>query len=97
MVVDPLTFGLCPPYLLAMKSTVDEVRSQALVLSPGERAALAHDLIVSLDSPDTLGLGTKAEAEISRRVHMVREGTAKGRPAEQVFREIEAKHASRDK
>ena len=76
-----------------MKTTVDEVRSQALVLSPSERALLAHDLILSLDSPDKLGLDAKDEAEIARRVRMVREGSAQGRPSHQVFGSIETKRA----
>ena len=78
-----------------MKATLDEIRSQALVLPPSERAGLAHDLILSLDSPDTLSLNSQTEAEIGRRVGMVREGKARGRQAVQVFGEIEAKYAGK--
>ena len=60
-------------------------------LSLSERASLAHDLILSLDGPSDFDLGPEQEAEIARRVQMVREGTAKGRPATEVFRDIKAK------
>jgi putative addiction module component (TIGR02574 family) len=60
-------------------------------LSLSERASLAHDLILSLDEPSDFDLGPEQEAEIVRRVQMVREGTARGRPAAEVFRDIKAK------
>ena len=63
-----------------------------LALPASERAMLAHDLIVSLDDPSGYELSPSQEAEIKRRVRMMREGKARGRPAEQVFADIEAKH-----
>lgn len=60
-------------------------------LSLSERASLVHDLILSLDDPSAFDLGPEQEAEIDRRVQMVREGTAKGRPAADVFHDIRAK------
>lgn len=60
-------------------------------LSLSERASLVHDLILSLDDPSAFDLGPEQEAEIDRRVQMVREGTAKGRPASDVFHDIRAK------
>ena len=45
-------------------------------MSASERASLAHDLILSLDSESDLDLGAETETEIVRRVAMVREGTA---------------------
>ena len=74
-----------------MTKTMQAVRDEALSLSLSERASLAHDLILSLDEPSDFDLGTEQEAEISRRVGMVREGTAKGRPAGDVFADIKAK------
>ena len=53
-----------------MKGIVEKVRSQALVLSPSERASLAHDLILSLDEADSLALSAHTEAEIGRRVEL---------------------------
>jgi putative addiction module component (TIGR02574 family) len=67
------------------------VRDEAMTLSPSERASLAHGLILSLDEPLAFELGPEQEAEISRRVQMVHEGAAKGRPAPDVFADIKAK------
>lgn len=74
-----------------MSTTIQTVRDEALALSLSERASLAHDLILSLDEPSDFDLGPEREAEIARRVHMVREGTANGRPSIDVFRDIRAK------
>ena len=63
------------------------------MLSASERASLAHDLILSLDEPSDLELSPMQETEIQRRVQMVQEGTAKGRPADEVFAEIKAKYS----
>lgn len=71
-----------------MSKTVDKVRNDALALSPSERASLAHDLILSLDNPADYMLSPEQEGEIQRRVQMVREGQAKGRPAQDVFSQI---------
>lgn len=60
-------------------------------LSVSERASLAHDLILTLDSPSDFELGQQGEAEIRRRVGVVKEGRASGRQAEEVFCDIEAK------
>lgn len=74
-----------------MSSTVQTVRDEAMALSLSERASLAHDLILSLDEPSDFDLGAEQETEIARRVQMVREGTARGRPVADVFRDIKAK------
>jgi putative addiction module component (TIGR02574 family) len=74
-----------------MNSAVQTVRDEALSLSLSERASLVHDLILSLDDPSDFDLGPEQEAEIARRVRMVREGTAEGRPAADVFHDIKAK------
>ncbi|HVM62587.1 MAG TPA: addiction module protein [Verrucomicrobiae bacterium] len=71
-----------------MSKLVDKVRTDALALSPSERASLAHDLILSLDDPADYTLSPEQEAEIQRRVQIVREGQAQGRSAEDVFRDI---------
>ena len=59
-----------------MTKPADKVRSDALALSPSERASLAHDLILSLDDPADYTLSPEQEAEIQRRVQTVREGRA---------------------
>lgn len=74
-------------------STVKEIYDQAIMLSASERASLAHDLILSLDEPSDFELSPAQEAEIQRRFQMVQEGTAKGRPADEVFADIKAKYS----
>ena len=71
-----------------MSVTADQIRSEVLGLSVSERASLAHDLILSLDDTADLDLGAEQEQEIQRRVAMVREGKATGRPADTVFADI---------
>ncbi|MBN2561717.1 MAG: addiction module protein, partial [Phycisphaerae bacterium] len=72
-----------------MKS-VEEIRKEAMTLSVGERASLAHDLILSLDEPGAYELSPEQEAEIRRRVRRIESGKATGRPAADVLAEIEA-------
>ena len=70
--------------------TMEQVRKEAMTLSAGERASLAHDLTVSLEDPAAYEISPEQEAEIRRRVGMVKRGRAAGRPATEVFADIEA-------
>ena len=72
---------------------VDAICREVMPLSAGERASLAHDLILSLDEPGTYEAGPEQEGEIHRRVRKVRDGKAAGRVAADVLRDIEAKLA----
>lgn len=74
-------------------NTIGEVRSKIMALPARERASLAHDLILSLDHPTNYELSPAQEDEIQRRVNMVREGAASGRPAAEVFADIKAKYS----
>jgi len=74
-------------------TTVEKLRSEVMTLSASERASLAHELILSLDDPDDYDLSPAQETEIQRRLKMVREGTASGRPAAEVFADIRAKYS----
>jgi putative addiction module component (TIGR02574 family) len=74
-------------------STVKDIHDQAMELSASERASLAHDLILSLDDPSDFELSPAYETEIRRRIQVVREGTAAGRPADEVFTDIKAKYS----
>ncbi len=73
-------------------NTVQDIQTEAMALSPSERAGLAHDLILSLEDPTDFELSPGQEQEIQRRIQMVREGTATGRPTEDVFADIKAKY-----
>lgn len=70
---------------------MEEIRREAMTLSAGERASLAHDLILSLEDPDAYELSPEQEAEIRKRVRRVKSGRAAGRPAAEVLAEIEAR------
>lgn len=70
----------------------EKVRSEVMALSASERASLAHDLILSLDDPGDYDLSLVQENEIQRRLKLVREGSASGRPASEVFADIRAKY-----
>lgn len=73
-------------------SAIQEVRNEIMTLSASERASLAHDLILSLDDPAAYELSS-AQESIQRRVKMVREGSAIGRPAAEVFDDVRAKRS----
>ena len=64
-----------------------------MALSASERACLAHDLILSLDEPGDYDLSPAQEAEIQRRMAVVREGTAQGRSSNAVLAEIRATYS----
>jgi len=74
-----------------MKMVMERVRGDALKLPVDERATLAHELILSLDTPSAYALPPSVEKKIGRRAQSVREGTASSRPAEDVFADVEAK------
>jgi putative addiction module component (TIGR02574 family) len=71
--------------------TIEQVRKEAMALSASERASLAHDLLISLDDPAAYELSPEQEAEIHRRVRMVKGGKAAARPAAEVFADVEAR------
>jgi len=62
-----------------------------MALSAGERTSLAHDLILSLEDPDSCELSEKQEAEVRKRIRGVKGRKAVDRPAAEVLAEIEAK------
>jgi len=54
----------------------EKVRKQASTLTERERAALAHDLVSSLDGEADENAGTQWEAAIHQRLSELDEGTA---------------------
>lgn len=56
--------------------TLDRLRSQILTLSESERAALARELIMSLDGPRDDSVEQAWNEEIVRRVSKVKSGKA---------------------
>jgi putative addiction module component (TIGR02574 family) len=76
-----------------MSPVVDRLKSELTSLSPIERAELAHFLIHTLDSELEDGVEAAWDAELARRVEEIKSGGARGKPAEQVFAEIRARHS----
>jgi putative addiction module component (TIGR02574 family) len=70
-----------------MNATLEEIRREALLLTPAQRAELADFLVESLDltSPDEVQHLWIEEA--SRRLEEVRSGKAKTIPGEDVLAE----------
>jgi len=77
--------------LEAMSVTVTQLTEQALGLPENDRAELAHRLLLSLDEVPEEGVDEAWEEEIAKRAERVRNGTAKGRPAEEVLQELRAR------
>jgi putative addiction module component (TIGR02574 family) len=76
-----------------MSLSVAQLTEEALTLPEQARANLARTLLESLD-PLTVREDVEAawEEEIQRRVAKVRDGTATGRPADEVFRDIRKRY-----
>jgi putative addiction module component (TIGR02574 family) len=75
-----------------MAATVAKLAEDALTLSDRERAELAHKLLVSLEGAPEENEEEAWDAEIAKRVDRIKEETAKGRLAEEVFRDIRARY-----
>jgi putative addiction module component (TIGR02574 family) len=70
-----------------MSRTFEEVRSEALALTPEERGHLGEELLDSIESEEGIEWDDDYAAEIQRRVAEVRAGTAKMVSADEAFAE----------
>ncbi|HEY3901796.1 MAG TPA: addiction module protein [Chthoniobacter sp.] len=75
-----------------MAATIDQLTHEALGLNESERALLAQTLLESLE-PAEEGVEEAWAIEVGRRLERVRTGEAQGRSAEEVFRDIRARHS----
>lgn len=75
-----------------MVTTLEQVTRDALLLTESERAHLAHELLRSLETSTDEDIDAAWAAEVTARANRVREGTAEGRPAEEVFRDLRARY-----
>jgi putative addiction module component (TIGR02574 family) len=75
----------------AMTEAVEQLKSQANALSAAERADLAYFLLTTLE-PEEEGVDEAWRVEIARRVADIRNGTAVGRPAEEVLTELRERY-----
>jgi putative addiction module component (TIGR02574 family) len=70
-------------------TTLQRALDLALELPENERAALAHDLIASLDGPADTGAEQAWEAEITKRLDELEAGNARTVDAEEALRKID--------
>ena len=73
-----------------MGSEARKILEHALALAPDERAALAHELIASLDGEGASSVDEAWAAEITRRAERVLAGESRGVPWEVARREVRA-------
>lgn len=71
-----------------MGKTFSEIESEAMALPVNERAALAGDLIESLDTESSEECEQAWLDEAERRYAAYAKGEIKGQPAEQVIAEL---------
>jgi len=74
-----------------MTAIAAQLTEQALTLSENERAELAHKLLLSLDEESAEGVDQAWDEEAEMRLERVKNGTAQGRPAEEVLKDIRAR------
>jgi putative addiction module component (TIGR02574 family) len=77
-----------------MIETVEEIKSKLSALSFGERAALAHFLIHSLDEETDPEREAAWDVELAKRAQEIQSGIAVGEPADKVFSDLLKKHRS---
>jgi putative addiction module component (TIGR02574 family) len=70
-----------------MSPAVEHWKDQLGALPNDERAELAHFLLISLEPQDDEA-ESLWEDEVAKRVADIRSGTAKGRPVEDVMKEL---------
>ena len=75
-----------------MGKTFSEIESEAMALPPNERAALARDLIESLDADLSEDYEEVWLEEAERRYAAYASGEIKGRSAEQVIAELKNRY-----
>jgi putative addiction module component (TIGR02574 family) len=75
-----------------MAATTEQLTHDALALPEKDRARLAQALLQSLEPTVDEGVAEAWDVEVARRLERVRQGSATGRPADEVFRGIRARH-----
>lgn len=74
-----------------MSLSYADIVDEALRLPQKEQLRLVRTLLEHIEAEGDAGVEGAWEEEIARRVERVKQGTAKGRPAAAVFRDIEAR------
>ena len=74
-----------------MSLSYADIVDEALRLPQKEQLRLARTLLEHTEADADASIEAAWEAEIGRRVERIKQGTAKGRPAADVFHDIEAR------
>lgn len=80
-----------------MTSTLENIYAEAMKLSPEERADLADLLWVSVEPKVEVEVEAAWDEEIQRRIAELEAGRTEAIPGEEVFEELHAIIAARDK
>jgi putative addiction module component (TIGR02574 family) len=80
-----------PPGNFMASATLKRALDLALELPEGERAALAHDLLASLDGPRDADAQQAWEAEITKRLDELETGNVRTIDADEALRRIDAR------
>jgi len=75
-----------------MLSNFTEILNAALSLPLGERAALAENLLISLDGPDQKAIDAAWEEEIERRMRDLDEGRVEAVDGELVMKRLRSRY-----
>lgn len=76
-----------------MTEAAERLRIELSQLSNKDRAELAHFLIHSLDEEIDDDMESAWDVELMRRMQNINNGTASGKPANQVFTELKEKYS----
>jgi putative addiction module component (TIGR02574 family) len=74
-----------------MTETLEHMKSRIGELSGSDRAELAYYLLSTLE-PVEADVEEAWQGEITRRLEEVRQGSAKGRPVDEVLAELRTRH-----
>jgi hypothetical protein len=72
--------------------SIDEIKTEALKLSPASRASLARDLLASLETQSAGEIEQLWAEEAIRRDEEIDRGAARLQPAADVFARARARH-----
>lgn len=76
-----------------MTETAERLKLELSQLSVKDRAELAYFLIHSLDEEVDYDVESAWDVELMRRMQEINEGTASGKPSNQVFTELREKYS----
>lgn len=76
-----------------MSETAEKLKLELSLLSPQERAEIAHFLIQSLDGEVDNEMKASWDMELTKRLEEINSGNAVGEPPSQVFSQLREKYS----